>query len=316
MAEKNTRKGGRTLNKKGWFKKKGFFMNMDPELKSILIKCAGGLVMIAAFFTFVSMLSYLFTWSVDKDLLMNADRMSKGVEVSNIGGKLGYLWSHFLISDMLGLASFIFVFLLGALAYRLFFWQRHVGLMRLTFLSVSGAMVLSMALASFGSVRMFDGGLAGDAGRAVMASISNLLGPVVSVLIVLALAVVWLLFASGRFAHWFALSGEGNPKEESAQVEEPEAVEDECDGEIVEEQDDQQEEIEEIEETEEAVEVEEADDEEEPYVVDDVIDEELEDEPRGMGFCHRYWSAKRAALARRGIEWRSPSAMNPRVMFD
>lgn len=275
MAEKNTRKGGKTLNKKGWFKKKGFFMNMDPELKSILIKCAGGLVMIAAFFTFVSMLSYLFTWSVDKDLLMNADRMSKGVEVSNIGGKLGYLWSHFLISDMLGLASFIFVFLLGALAYRLFFWQRHVGLMRLTFLSVSGAMVLSMALASFGSVRMFDGGLAGDAGRAVMASISNLLGPVVSVLIVVALAVVWLLFASGRFAHWFALSGEGNPKEESAQVEEPEAVEDECDGEIVEEQDDQQEEIEE---TEEAVEVEEADDEEEPYVVDDVIDEELEDE--------------------------------------
>ena len=35
-----------------------------------------------------------------------------------------------------------------------------------------------------------------------------------------------------------------------------------------------------------------------------------------MGFCHSYWSAKRAALARRGIEWRSPSAMNPRVIFD
>ena len=40
------------------------------------------------------------------------------------------------------------------------------------------------------------------------------------------------------------------------------------------------------------------------------------DEPRGMGFCFNYWSAKRAALARRGIQWRSPSAMNPRVMFD
>lgn len=44
--------------------------------------------------------------------------------------------------------------------------------------------------------------------------------------------------------------------------------------------------------------------------------EQLKDEPRGMGFCHIYWSTKRAALARRGIEWRSPSAMNPRVMFD
>jgi hypothetical protein len=52
------------------------------------------------------------------------------------------------------------------------------------------------------------------------------------------------------------------------------------------------------------------------YEVEKEVDEELKGEPRGMGFCFGYWSAKRAALARRGIEWRSPSAMNPRVMFD
>lgn len=52
------------------------------------------------------------------------------------------------------------------------------------------------------------------------------------------------------------------------------------------------------------------------YDVEKEVDEQLKDEPRGMGFCFSYWSAKRAALARRGIEWRSPSAMNPRVMFD
>mgnify|MGYP006992095200 FL=1 len=52
------------------------------------------------------------------------------------------------------------------------------------------------------------------------------------------------------------------------------------------------------------------------YEVEKEVDEQLKDEPRGMGFCHIYWSTKRAALARRGIEWRSPSAMNPRVMFD
>ena len=120
MADKNTKKIRKKSFSKGLFKK-GFFKNMDPELKSILIKCSGGLVMIVAMFTFVSMVSYLFTWSVDKDLLMNADRMSRGVDVTNMGGKLGYIWSHFLISDMLGLASFIFVFLFAALAYRLFF---------------------------------------------------------------------------------------------------------------------------------------------------------------------------------------------------
>lgn len=46
------------------------------------------------------------------------------------------------------------------------------------------------------------------------------------------------------------------------------------------------------------------------------IQEELGDEPQVLGFCHRYWSVKRAVLARHGIEWRSPAAMNPRVMFD
>lgn len=52
------------------------------------------------------------------------------------------------------------------------------------------------------------------------------------------------------------------------------------------------------------------------YEVEKEVDEQLKDEPRGMGFCFAYWSAKRAALARRGIEWRSPSAMNPGVLFD
>lgn len=52
------------------------------------------------------------------------------------------------------------------------------------------------------------------------------------------------------------------------------------------------------------------------YDVEKEVDEDLKEEPRGMGFCFAYWSAKRAALERRGIEWRTPSQMNPGVMFD
>ena len=243
-----------------------FFRNMDPELKSILIKCSGGLVMLIALFTLVSMLSYLFTWSADKDLLMNAEMMSRGLDVNNMGGKLGYLWSHFLISDMLGLASFVFVFLLGAVAYRLFFWHRHIGLMRLTFLSVSGAFVLSMALSLFGSVRLFDGGLGGDAGRSVTDALANLVGPILPWLIVLALAVVWMLFASGRFARWFALSGEDQP------VHEPDVPVDEEDVEDDELEEEPEPEEEELEDEEEVSEDDEMDDD------DDVVDEELDEE--------------------------------------
>lgn len=56
---------------------------------------------------------------------------------------------------------------------------------------------------------------------------------------------------------------------------------------------------------------------------EDVIDEadheafsHLTDCPRGMGFCFAYWMEKSNALAKRGIEWRTPSSMNPGVMFD
>lgn len=47
------------------------------------------------------------------------------------------------------------------------------------------------------------------------------------------------------------------------------------------------------------------------------ISEMLAGHPRGMGFCHVYWSAKARVLREEyGIEWRSPSAMNPGVLFD
>lgn len=52
------------------------------------------------------------------------------------------------------------------------------------------------------------------------------------------------------------------------------------------------------------------------YEVEKELDEKFRGVDRYMGFCHEYWSAKRAALAKRGIEWCSPQQMNPRVRFD
>ena len=54
-------------------------------------------------------------------------------------------------------------------------------------------------------------------------------------------------------------------------------------------------------------------------VIDEVerrLYEKFKGEPRHMGFCFGYWSAKRDLLAEYGIEWRSPNIMNPRVLFD
>lgn len=54
-------------------------------------------------------------------------------------------------------------------------------------------------------------------------------------------------------------------------------------------------------------------------VIDEVekeLYEYFKDEPRGMGFCFGYWFKKREILAQRGIEWKTPGEMNPKVRFD
>lgn len=56
--------------------------------------------------------------------------------------------------------------------------------------------------------------------------------------------------------------------------------------------------------------------EENYYEVEKECDRRLGDTPRGMGFCFGYWSTLRQVLAERGINWKSPSQLNPGVMFD
>lgn len=44
---------------------------------------------------------------------------------------------------------------------------------------------------------------------------------------------------------------------------------------------------------------------------------ELDDRRRGMGFCHLFWRTKKRILREKyGIDWLSPSDMNPMVKFD
>lgn len=52
------------------------------------------------------------------------------------------------------------------------------------------------------------------------------------------------------------------------------------------------------------------------YEAERECDRRLGDTPRGMGFCFAHWSTFRQVLAKYGIQWRSPSEMNPHVMFD
>ena len=57
---------------------------------------------------------------------------------------------------------------------------------------------------------------------------------------------------------------------------------------------------------------------EEYLAVIDEVDEKIEKnrEYRGFGSCHHVWSLKTDYLAEKGIVWKSPVVLNPRVRFD
>ena len=124
--------------KKEKHKRFSFFSDMDPVKKSNILKYTGVAVTVFTLFTLFASVSYLFTWQADQSLMTHPDMMDKGVDVANICGKAGYRWSHFLVSRCFGLGSFALVILMGAIAYRLFFWDRHTGLVRTALVTVSG----------------------------------------------------------------------------------------------------------------------------------------------------------------------------------
>lgn len=219
MAKK---KAAHSNGKKEKRRRFSFFSDINPDTRSLILKISGLVVGLFTVFTLVSAVSYLFTWDTDQSLMAQPDMLGQDVDVANAGGKLGYRWGHFLVCRFLGLGSFALVFLMGCVAYRLFFWNKSIGLLRTTFVTISGAFLCSLFLAYismlFTSDTCFGGGLGGDAGHAVVLWMTDLIGNIAAAFVLLVLLTAWLLLASGRFAHWLAMAGMGT--EEPSEPEE------------------------------------------------------------------------------------------------
>ena len=264
-------------------KKKNFKLNMTPEAKSLLLRCLSVLLFVFAIFSLISSVSYMFTWREDQSLLAQA--ALSGDEVVNLGGSMGLRWGSFLVADFLGLGSFAFIFLVGVFAVRLFFWKMDFSLLRLTFITISGAFVCSLLFSVIGFSEAFGGGLGGNAGQAVVSLMSSYVGKTVTILLVLAFAIVWLSCLNGRFARWFAMAGADiGAKKEQSEEESEENTENPAEEESEEEPADDEPEEEETteeetteEETTEEETTEEETTEEETEVVDDKDEIELPD---------------------------------------
>lgn len=184
----------------------------SEETRIRIMKVSGLVVCVFAIFTFLSVLSYLFTWQMDQSLLTDPDMMDRGVSVGNWGGKLGYKWSHFLVCRCFGLGSVFIVALLAVVSFRMFFRKTVSGLSGTLLIMLSGAIVSSAILAFIsvlsGADNLFGGGLGGDCGAAVISCLANLAGYIVTGFVLAVLVVMWLLYTSGTFSRWFVRAGD------------------------------------------------------------------------------------------------------------
>lgn len=201
-----------------------YFKNMDPQRRTLVARVCGLAVGAFAVFTFFCCFSYLFSWKSDYSIVSTAASASDTLP-ANTGSRFGLRWSRFLVQGCFGLSAFVVVALLGFLAVRIFRQKLDSECLRTSVLMITGAPLLSFILSFFsglfGPDTFFGGGLGGRVGSEFVLGCSSFAGKIGTGLLLLVLSVVWLLFASGRFAQWFAQIGFAKKKKPADAATEP-----------------------------------------------------------------------------------------------
>ncbi|MEA5005255.1 MAG: DNA translocase FtsK [Rikenellaceae bacterium] len=169
-------------------------------------KLISGLFFLAfAVYTFISLGSYLFTWAEDQSLLSRSDVWSTLVPVENGGGKLGFFWANFLLSELFGLGAFVIpFFFLGISLYCLKI--KRTSLLKLFFITVFGAIIFSIFFSYvFGFTKFdtwFGNGVGGSYGYYVNLWLLDMLGASGAGALIIVLMVFWLALVSFRVVKW------------------------------------------------------------------------------------------------------------------
>ena len=180
-----------------------YWAELDEKRRSQYRIVAAVLLGIFTLFTAIAVGSYFFTWKQDASLLSEPSLLESDAAVSNAGSKLGFRWGRFLVTRSFGLAA------LGLVAF-LVAWtlSRAVPKLRIplgkwfvysftgTFL---GSWLLALVSRLAGWDTLFGGGLGGRAGAALVDGSIDLVGFVVTALVILALTGLWLYFLTDGF---------------------------------------------------------------------------------------------------------------------
>jgi S-DNA-T family DNA segregation ATPase FtsK/SpoIIIE len=124
-AKKNTAesKPKKTTKPNEDFSNKSF--NEGPNLKEKRVKLIGGaFLLLFSTYLFVALISFIFTWSIDQDKIIDgywALLSNNEIKVANWLGKTGAILSHWFMHRGFGIASLFFVPVIFALGFKLVF---------------------------------------------------------------------------------------------------------------------------------------------------------------------------------------------------
>ena len=205
-------------------------LKWDEDQKARAIRIIGILTAAFGVFALLSTVSYLFTWKADMSLLSHPEMMDTGVKVHNAAGKLGYKFADFLVGKCFGLGSFALLVLLFAIAARLLLHKWNQSLLKTALIVLSGAFTTSLVFSCLagliGTDKAFGTGLGGQMGSFLVNWSNNLLGKILTAVIVLLLFVGWLFLINKSFAslmkRFFKSDSFDDSQEEPAVVQEPE----------------------------------------------------------------------------------------------
>lgn len=175
---------------------------VDVPKRSDALYLLGGLLSLAiAIITFVSLISYLYTWADDQSLFSGNDIFNALVDVENGGGKIGLILANFLVTKLFGLGAFAIPFFFGGVA--LFCLKiKKIRLLRFFFISVFGCIIISVLFSYIFSYTKFDnwfgGGAGGSYGYYVNEWLKGMTGNIGTGAIITVALVAWLIAIDNR----------------------------------------------------------------------------------------------------------------------
>ena len=188
---------------------------MDEGGKARWRFVAGALVLAIALFSTISVISYFFTWKQDASVL--AAGVTAGSQVSNSGASLGVRWADLLVHGCFGLGVIPLLLLMWvASGWLLLKKARSIRILKWLCACLSAAFLLSWICGFTGSFAgadtVFQSGLGGNAGIAVVNWMMSLVGVWMTGFLLVLFVVLWGFCLSKRFSA--ILTGEARKEKE------------------------------------------------------------------------------------------------------